>query len=54
MNEVKDSITNIATLGSLGMSMMQFESMLTIALLMTAIWLNVQRILQNRRKRKEE
>ena len=53
MNEVKDSVANVATLGSIGMSMMQVESMLTIGLLLTALYLNVQRILANRRKAKE-
>jgi len=54
MNEVKDSVANVATLGSIGMSMMQVESMLTIGLLITALYLNIQRILANRRKAKEE
>ncbi len=54
MNEVKDSVANVATLGSIGMSMMQVESILTIGLLITALYLNIQRILANRRKAKEE
>ncbi len=54
MNEVKDSVANVATLGSIGMSMMQVESILTIGLLITALYLNIQRILANRRKAKEK
>lgn len=54
MTEVKDSVANIATLGSLGFSIMEVESMLTIGLLMTALWLNIQRIMDNRRKSREE
>ncbi len=54
MNEVKDSVPNVATLGSISMSMMQVESILTIGLLITALYLNIQRILANRRKAKEE
>ncbi len=54
MNEVKDSIANIATIGSIGMSMMQVQNILTIAILVTALWLNIQRILANRRKAQKE
>ncbi len=54
MNEVKDSVANVATLGSIGMSMMQVESILTIGLLITALYLNIQRILANRRKKKKK
>ena len=54
MNEVKDSIANIATIGSIGMSMMQVQNILTVAILVTALWLNVQRILANRRKAQKE
>jgi hypothetical protein len=54
MNEVKDSVANVATIGSLGMSMMQVESLLTIGLLITALWLNIQRIMANRRKSQED
>ncbi len=54
MNEVKDSIANIATIGSIGMSMMQVQNILTVAILVTALWLNIQRILANRRKAQKE
>ncbi len=54
MNEVKDSIANIATIGSIGMSMMQIQNILTVAILVTALWLNIQRILANRRKAQKE
>jgi hypothetical protein len=50
MHEVKDSIANIATLGSIGFSLVEVQSALTVLMLATALYLNIQRILANRRK----
>jgi len=54
MHEVKDSIANIATLGSIGFSLVEVQSALTIFMLATALYLNIQRILANRRKAEKE
>tara|TARA_R110000772_G_scaffold47512_1_gene108586 strand:- start:1179 stop:1352 length:174 start_codon:yes stop_codon:yes gene_type:complete len=54
MHEVKDSIANIATIGSISVSMMSVQSVLTIGLLATALYLNIQRIMANRKKAEEQ
>lgn len=54
MNEVKDSVANVATFTGLGLSIMQIESILTIGILITALYLNVQRIIDNHRKNRED
>jgi len=54
MNEVKDSIANIATLGSIGFSLVEVQSLLTVFMLATALYLNIQRILANKRKAASE
>lgn len=50
----KDSIANLVSFSSIASVMMEWESMLTIILLISAITLNALRIRDNLKKRKEE
>lgn len=50
MSELKDSVANVATLGGLGAGMMAWNDVLTGVLILTGIFLNIQRILHNRKK----
>lgn len=54
MEEVKDSIANGTTVAAAGAAMIDWTSMLTMALIITGIVLNVVRIIEIRRKRKED
>ena len=54
MEEVKDSIANGTTVAAAGAAMIDWTSMLTRALIVTGIVLNVVRIIEIRRKRKED
>ena len=54
MEEVKDSIANGTTVAAAGAAMIDWTSMLTMALIVTGIVLNVVRIIEIRRKRKED
>ena len=54
MEEVKDSIANGTTVAAAGAAMIDWTSMLTMALIITGIILNVVRIIEIRRKKKED
>ena len=54
MNEIKDSVANLATITGTGMVMMNFNDMLTFCLLVTGIILNIQRIYSNKTKNKDQ
>jgi uncharacterized iron-regulated membrane protein len=53
MEEVKDSIANGTTVAAAGAAMIDWTSMLTMALIVTGIILNVVRIIEIRRKKKD-
>lgn len=53
MNEVKDSIANVSTIGATGAVMFGFNDVLTFALLITGIILNIQRIMANNKKKED-
>lgn len=53
MEEVKDSIANGTTVAAAGAAMIDWTSMLTMALIITGIVLNVVRIVEIRRKKKD-
>lgn len=53
MEEVKDSIANGTTVAAAGAAMIDWTSMLTMALIITGIILNVVRIIEIRRKSKD-
>lgn len=53
MEEVKDSIANGTTVAAAGAAMIDWTSMLTMALIITGIILNVVRIIEIRRKNKD-
>ena len=54
MEEIKDSIANGTTVAAAGAAIVDWTSMLTMALIVTGIVLNVVRIVEIRRKRKED
>ena len=54
MDELKDSIANGTTVAAAGAAMIDWSSMLTMALIATGIILNVVRIIEIRRKKKED
>ena len=53
MEEVKDSIANGTTVAAAGAAIVDWTSMLTMALIVTGIVLNVVRIIEIRRKKKD-
>lgn len=54
MDEIKDSIANGTTVAAAGAAIIDWTSMLTMALIATGIILNVVRIIEIRRKKKED
>jgi hypothetical protein len=54
MEEIKDSIANGTTVAAAGAAMIDWSSMLTMILIISGIALNVARIIEIRRKRKED
>ena len=50
----KDSVANVLSFTSIASIMMEWESILTIILLISAITLNILRIRDNIKKKKEE
>ena len=48
----KDSITNIFTLGGIGLTMAQIQTSLSVLVLLTALVLNLQRIFDWWKERK--
>ena len=49
-----DSIANIATIGAAGAAMVDWNSILTMALIVTGIILNIIRIYEIRKKSKQD
>ena len=54
MEEIKDSIANGTTVAAAGAAMIDWSSMLTMILITTGIVLNVVRIIEIRRKKKDD
>ena len=54
IDEVKDSIANGTTVAAAGAAIVDWTSMLTMALIITGIVLNILRIVDIRRKKKED
>lgn len=54
ITDTKDSIANATTLAGAGAAMIDWNSMLTMGLIITGIILNVLRIIEIRRRRKSE
>ena len=50
IQETKDSIANLTTIGAAGAAMVDFNSILTMILITTGIVLNIMRIRDRRRK----
>lgn len=50
MNEIKDSIANVTTIAGAGAVMINWNEILTMALLITGIILNIQRIMSKKKK----
>ena len=51
--ETKDSIANLTTITAAGSAMIEWNSMLTMALIITGIVLNIMRIKAHRDKKKD-
>jgi len=54
MEEIKDSIANGTTVAAAGAAMIDWSSALTMILIISGIALNVARIIEIRRKKKED
>jgi len=54
MEEIKDSIANGTTVAAAGAAIVDWTSMLTMALIVTGIVLNILRIVDIRRKSKKD
>ena len=54
MEEVKDSIANVTTIAGAGAVMIDWNMVLTMALLITGIVLNVARIYEIRKRQKND
>lgn len=54
MEEIKDSIANGTTVAAAGAAMIDWSSLLTMALIITGIILNVVRIVEIRKKSKKD
>lgn len=52
INETKDSIANVTTIVGSGAAMMNFNEILTLALIVTGIVLNLVRIYEVRKRNK--
>lgn len=53
MNEVKDSLANTTTLAGAGSAMMGWNEALTLVLIISGIALNLVRIYETRKKKKD-
>ena len=51
--ETKDSIANLTTITAAGSAMIEWNSMLTMALIITGIILNIMRIKAHKDKKKD-
>lgn len=54
MDTVKDSIANVTTIAGAASAMIQWNEVLTFFLIATGIILNVQRIIAQRRREKQD
>lgn len=54
MEDIKDSIANGTTVAAAGAAMIDWSSILTMALIITGIILNVARIIEIRKKAKKD
>ena len=54
ISETKDSIANVATITAAGSAMLDWNSILTMGLILTGIVLNVMRIVEIRKRKKED
>ena len=54
MNEVKDSIANVTTIAGASAVMINWNEVRGMALLVTGIILNLQRILSNKKPKKDQ
>ena len=54
INETKDSIANLTTIGAAGAAMVNYNDLLTMVLIISGIILNVQRIRSNRANKKKD
>lgn len=53
MNEIKDSVANVTTIAGAGAVMINWNEVLTMALLITGIILNIQRIMSKKNKKED-
>tara|TARA_R110000737_G_scaffold352585_1_gene399247 strand:- start:184 stop:348 length:165 start_codon:yes stop_codon:yes gene_type:complete len=51
--ETKDSIANLTTITAAGSAMVEWNSILTMGLIVTGIILNIQRIRAHRKKKED-
>lgn len=54
MDEIKDSVANVTTIAGAGAALIDWSSILTIALLITGVILNVVRIIEIQNKIKDQ
>ena len=54
MNEIKDSIANVTTMAGVSAVMIDWNNVLTMALLITGVILNVVRIMEHKKKSRKE
>lgn len=50
MNEIKDSVANVTTIAGAGAVMINWNEVLTMALLISGVILNIQRIMAKKKK----
>tara|TARA_R110000744_G_scaffold327944_1_gene433644 strand:+ start:534 stop:704 length:171 start_codon:yes stop_codon:yes gene_type:complete len=54
IDEVKDSVANVTTIGAVSAVMIDWSTVLTMTLLITGIILNVVRVIEIKRKSKKD
>ena len=54
MEEIKDSVANVTTIGAVGAVMVDWSTILTMTLLVTGIVLNIARIIEIRRRKEKQ
>ena len=54
MEEIKDSVANVTTIGAVGAGMVDWSTILTMTLLVTGIVLNIARIYEIRKRAKKD
>ncbi len=53
MEEIKDSVANVTTIGAVGAVMVDWSTILTMTLLVTGIVVNIARIIEIRRRKEK-